>query len=65
MAIDYLLKPISEERFKASILKLQTLGNRSAKYELESLNKLIEKIHVKNMDSLSGQNRREDHINSF
>jgi two-component system LytT family response regulator len=47
MAIDYLLKPIREERFKASILKLQTLGNRSAKYELESLNKLIEKIHVK------------------
>ena len=46
MAIDYLLKPISEERFKASILKLQTLGNRSVKYELESLNKLIQKIQV-------------------
>jgi len=47
MAIDYLLKPIREERFQASILKLQTLGNRSAKYDLESLNKLVEKIHVK------------------
>ncbi|HVG40714.1 MAG TPA: LytTR family DNA-binding domain-containing protein, partial [Chitinophagaceae bacterium] len=46
-AIDYLLKPIREERFKQSITKLELLTDQNSNYTNETLEKLIQSLQPK------------------